>query len=127
MCLLDHVQYKYNFPAFENFLRSWLHPLFLASTHTHTYIHCGFVACRCSKRDGQLVCIHRGSVQVVKHHMIYSHERNQSSHNSFRCLRIIYLNTMLSERNHCFALSPRRPYGEYKRMVLEHTHGLFIT
>ncbi len=27
----------------------------------------------------------------------------------------------------CFALSPRRPYGEYKRMVLEHTHGLFIT
>jgi hypothetical protein len=27
----------------------------------------------------------------------------------------------------CFALSPRRPYEEYKRMVLEHTHGLFIT
>jgi hypothetical protein len=28
---------------------------------------------------------------------------------------------------YCFALSPRRPYEEYKRMVLEHTHGLFIT
>jgi hypothetical protein len=27
----------------------------------------------------------------------------------------------------CFTLSPRRPYEEYKRMVLEHTHGLFIT
>ncbi len=27
----------------------------------------------------------------------------------------------------CFALSPWRPYEEYKRMVLEHTHGLFIT
>ncbi len=29
--------------------------------------------------------------------------------------------------NSCFAPSPRRPYVEYKRMVLEHTHGLFIT
>jgi hypothetical protein len=29
--------------------------------------------------------------------------------------------------SNCFTLSPRRPYGEYKRMVLEHTHGLFIT
>jgi hypothetical protein len=28
---------------------------------------------------------------------------------------------------YCFTLSPRRPYEEYKRMVLEHTHGLFIT
>ncbi len=28
---------------------------------------------------------------------------------------------------HCFAPSPRRPYIEDKRMVLEHTHGLFIT
>jgi hypothetical protein len=28
---------------------------------------------------------------------------------------------------YCFASSPRRPYVEYKRMVLEHTHGLFIT
>ncbi len=27
----------------------------------------------------------------------------------------------------CFALSPRRPHTEDKRMVLEHTHGLFIT
>ncbi len=27
----------------------------------------------------------------------------------------------------CFASSPRRPYIEDKRMVLEHTHGLFIT
>jgi hypothetical protein len=27
----------------------------------------------------------------------------------------------------CYTLSPRRPYEEYKRMVLEHTHGLFIT
>jgi hypothetical protein len=27
----------------------------------------------------------------------------------------------------CFAPSPRRPYIEDKRMVLEHTHGLFIT
>jgi hypothetical protein len=27
----------------------------------------------------------------------------------------------------CFASSPRRPDREYKRMVLEHTHGLFIT
>ncbi len=31
------------------------------------------------------------------------------------------------KESYCFALSPRRPYGEYKRMVLEHTHGLFIT
>ncbi len=30
-------------------------------------------------------------------------------------------------QSECFALSPRRPYEEYKRMVLEHTHGLFIT
>ncbi len=30
-------------------------------------------------------------------------------------------------RYKCFTLSPRRPYEEYKRMVLEHTHGLFIT
>ncbi len=30
-------------------------------------------------------------------------------------------------KGNCFAPSPRRPYGEYKRMVLEHTHGLFIT
>jgi hypothetical protein len=27
----------------------------------------------------------------------------------------------------CFAPSPRRPSREYKRMVLELTHGLFIT
>ncbi len=27
----------------------------------------------------------------------------------------------------CYTLSPRGPYEEYKRMVLEHTHGLFIT
>ncbi len=27
----------------------------------------------------------------------------------------------------CFASSPRRPDREYKRMVFEHTHGLFIT
>jgi hypothetical protein len=27
----------------------------------------------------------------------------------------------------CSTLSPRRPYEEYKRMVLGHTHGLFIT
>jgi hypothetical protein len=30
-------------------------------------------------------------------------------------------------KSNCFTLSPRRPYEEYKRMVLEHTHGLFIT
>jgi hypothetical protein len=30
-------------------------------------------------------------------------------------------------QHYCFALSPQRPYVEYKRMVLEHTHGLFIT
>jgi hypothetical protein len=29
--------------------------------------------------------------------------------------------------NNCFAPSPRRPDREYKRMVLEYTHGLFIT
>ncbi len=29
--------------------------------------------------------------------------------------------------DYCFASSPRRPYIEDKRMVLEHTHGLFIT
>ncbi len=27
----------------------------------------------------------------------------------------------------CYTLSPRGPIEEYKRMVLEHTHGLFIT
>ncbi len=27
----------------------------------------------------------------------------------------------------CFASSPWRPHTEDKRMVLEHTHGLFIT
>jgi hypothetical protein len=27
----------------------------------------------------------------------------------------------------CFAPSPRRPSEEYKRMVVELTHGLFIT
>jgi hypothetical protein len=31
------------------------------------------------------------------------------------------------ESVYCFASSPRRPYFEDKRMVLEHTHGLFIT
>jgi hypothetical protein len=30
-------------------------------------------------------------------------------------------------RGACFTLSPRRPHTEDKRMVLEHTHGLFIT
>ncbi len=30
-------------------------------------------------------------------------------------------------RTPCYTPSPRRPYEEYKRMVLEHTHGLFIT
>ncbi len=29
--------------------------------------------------------------------------------------------------SNCFASSPRRPDREYKRMVFEHTHGLFIT
>ncbi len=29
--------------------------------------------------------------------------------------------------DNCYTLSPRRPNEEYKRMVLEHTHGLFIT
>jgi hypothetical protein len=32
-----------------------------------------------------------------------------------------------TKRETCFAPSPRRPYVEDKRMVLEHTHGLFIT
>ncbi len=32
-----------------------------------------------------------------------------------------------STHRYCFASSPRRPYIEDKRMVLEHTHGLFIT
>ncbi len=32
-----------------------------------------------------------------------------------------------SPQRQCFAPSPRRPSREYKRMVLEHTHGLFIT
>jgi hypothetical protein len=36
-------------------------------------------------------------------------------------------NRVYEQKTICFALSPRRPYGEYKRMVLEHTHGLFIT
>jgi hypothetical protein len=31
------------------------------------------------------------------------------------------------QQSECFAPSPRRPYVEDKRMVLEHTHGLFIT
>ncbi len=30
-------------------------------------------------------------------------------------------------KHSCFASSPRRPDREYKRMVFEHTHGLFIT
>ncbi len=29
--------------------------------------------------------------------------------------------------SYCSVSSPRRPHVEYKRMVLEHTHGLFIT
>ncbi len=33
----------------------------------------------------------------------------------------------ICEKKECFASSPRRPYFEDKRMVLEHTHGLFIT
>jgi hypothetical protein len=35
----------------------------------------------------------------------------------------------VARRGHaaCFASSPRRPDREYKRMVFEHTHGLFIT
>jgi hypothetical protein len=37
------------------------------------------------------------------------------------------LSDVLVGLNSCFALSPRRPYEEYKRMVFEHTHGLFIT
>ncbi len=28
---------------------------------------------------------------------------------------------------YCFAMSPWRPHTEDKRMVLEYTHGLFIT
>jgi hypothetical protein len=31
------------------------------------------------------------------------------------------------QKGYCFASSPWRPYTEDKRMVLEHTHGLFIT
>ncbi len=38
----------------------------------------------------------------------------------------MYMYTTCTECT-CFTLSPRRPYEEYKRMVLEHTHGLFIT
>jgi hypothetical protein len=30
-------------------------------------------------------------------------------------------------KRNCSVSSPRRPHVEYKRMVLEHTHGLFIT
>jgi hypothetical protein len=39
---------------------------------------------------------------------------------------LIYQDLSLNETK-CFAPSPRRPYVEDKRMVLEHTHGLFIT
>jgi hypothetical protein len=42
--------------------------------------------------------------------------------NGIGTVKVIYVN-----QRHCFAPSPRRPYVEYKRMVLEHTHGLFIT
>jgi hypothetical protein len=54
----------------------------------------------CSKRDGQLVHIDRGSMQVVQHQVIYSPERNQLLHNGLRCLIIIYLNTILSRCTH---------------------------
>jgi hypothetical protein len=33
--------------------------------------------------------IDRGSMQAVQHHMIYSPEINQMSHNGLKCLRII--------------------------------------
>ncbi len=33
----------------------------------------------------------------------------------------------LYEEYKCFASSPWRPHIEDKRMVLEHTHGLFLT
>jgi hypothetical protein len=36
-------------------------------------------------------------MQALQHHVIYSPERNQLSHNGLRCLRIIYLNIMLSK------------------------------
>jgi hypothetical protein len=38
-----------------------------------------------------------------------------------------YILLFLVTIHKCFAPSPRRPSGEYKRMVLELTHGLFIT
>ncbi len=42
----------------------------------------------------------------------------------FAIFLLVFLYLLHSD---CFTLSPRRPYEEYKRMVLEHTHGLFIT
>ncbi len=33
----------------------------------------------------------------------------------------------MNVNSYCFASSPWRPHTEDKRMVLEHTHGLFIT
>ncbi len=53
-----------------------------------------------------------------------------SRHCSFHMLwKAKLLNSGINSQHtsKCFAPSPRRPYGEYKRMVLEHTHGLFIT
>jgi hypothetical protein len=76
---------------------------------------------------------------VYCRHIIYSSETKQNKAVGY--LNVVSQNTitiyiqMVSytvitysvHDGYCFALSPRRPYEEYKRMVLEHTHGLFIT
>ncbi len=40
---------------------------------------------------------------------------------------VVQLSAQTSLQGDCFAPSPRRPSEEYKRMVVELTHGLFIT
>jgi hypothetical protein len=40
---------------------------------------------------------------------------------------ILLSDVRAKDKGDCFASSPWRPHTEDKRMVLEHTHGLFIT
>ncbi len=68
----------------------------------------------------------------------YNDNATVCSHKAFILSRIVIASNIYCSENigpvvtsysycSCFASSPRRPDREYKRMVFEHTHGLFIT
>jgi hypothetical protein len=72
---------------------------------------------------------HSGQLPAVKEEAAACSEMNTLLAANINGILSSYQGTyyvMLLNRQ-CFASSPRKPYFEDKRMVLEHTHGLFIT